>query len=189
MGSSSSSPIKQEKPVKVNFHRLHGNNVQLSPDWQSAKRLRGFEHAITLSDRPITRNRYIDIRIKETNPSWRGVLRLGVTSQHPGMLTRDNLPSCACPNLEERDQFWVGPIQEAIAVLGSEIYFYVTSNGELICSKTVAGKRQAYEEDVVLQGLPTRGDLWMVMDVYGQTTEVEIFGRYSSRISSTSMLV
>ena len=83
----------------------------------------------------------------------------------------------------------MGPIQEAIAVLGSEIYFYVTSNGELICSKTVAGKRQAYEEDVVLQGLPTRGDLWMVMDVYGQTTEVEMFGRYSFTYSSTRLVV
>lgn len=47
-----------------------------------------------------------------------------------------------------------------------------------MCGITANGKRLAFEEEVVTTGVPNNQELWMVMDLYGQTTELEIFGKF-----------
>jgi len=95
------------------------------------------------------------------------VIRFGFTSNDPATL-KDSLPKFACPDLTKKPGYWAKALPERLAGQDSIMYFSVTATGE------VHYGINGVDFGCFIQGVETRGPLWAVVDVYGNSTVVEL---------------
>ncbi|KAG1661233.1 E3 ubiquitin-protein ligase NEURL1 [Nymphon striatum] len=150
------------------FNQTHSENVRLSRDCAVARRVESFCKGIAFSNRPLRLNEKIYLKIVETSTSWSGVLRFGVTSNDPSATRASSLPKYTCPDLTCKPGNWGKALSDRFAEIDNIIYFYVTQSGNVYYG--VNGE----EKGLFFSGVDTKGLLWALIDVYGNTTAVEI---------------
>ena len=157
----------QQANWPLQFHAIHGDNVELSHDRRQAKRGDSFCKGICFSNRPIAIGERVYIKFIDTSGSWSGVLRFGFTSTDPGTLRGQDLPRYACPDMTNRPGNWAKALGERYAVAGNELFFYFTRSGDVFYG--VNGE----EKGLFFSGVNTSGPLWSLLDIYGNTSCVE----------------
>ncbi|VDO66923.1 unnamed protein product [Haemonchus placei] len=68
---------------QLGFHAVHGQNIVLQKGGRVARRKESFCKGLAFSNRPVTVNENVCIRLTEVSTSWSGVLRFGVTNVDP----------------------------------------------------------------------------------------------------------
>lgn len=106
------------------------------------------------------------VKFLEISDNWSGVIRFGFTSNDPINL-QNGLPRYACPDLTNKPGYWAKAMAERLAIRGAVLFFYVTSAGDVHFG--VNGE----EKGVFFGGVETRGPLWAIIDVYGNSTAIE----------------
>jgi len=149
------------------FHNVHGENVGIYNEGRVIRRTQSFCHAIAFSSRPVKVNERVYLRLLEVANNWSGVLRFGFTAADPESL-RGNLPKYVCPDLTSRVGFWAKALNEKHASQGSILSFYYNSLGELIY------EIDSVEHGVLIKGLDISALMWVVVDVYGNTTSLQL---------------
>lgn len=151
----------------MGFHEVHGENVRLEQGGKVARRAESFCKAIVFSSRPIQVNERVVLRIVELSNGWSGALRLGFTSHDPITL-QGTLPKYACPDLTNRPGNWAKALGERYAAENTLLHYYVNNTGEVFFG--INGE----EKGLFLNGVDTRGPLWALIDIYGNTTAIKM---------------
>ncbi|KAA0195823.1 hypothetical protein HAZT_HAZT004868 [Hyalella azteca] len=148
------------------FHSVMGENVRVTNEGTVVRRTQSFCKGIAFSNRSVSINEKICIRLLEISSNWSGVLRFGLTSVNPDCM-RGALPKYVCPDLTSRNGCWAKALSERYAHQGSVLYFYVNSAGDVIYGMDDT------EIGVFLNGVDVKGPLWVVVDVYGNSTSLQ----------------
>ncbi|XP_063930628.1 protein neuralized isoform X4 [Zophobas morio] len=148
------------------FHNVHGENIRISRDGTIARRVESFCKGIAFSSRPVKVNEKICIKFLEISNNWSGVIRFGFTFNDPSSL-RYGLPKYACPDLTNKPGYWAKALPERYCSQNTVLFYYVTSTGDVHFG--INGE----EKGVFFSGVETRGPLWALIDVYGNSTAIE----------------
>ena len=154
------------------FHDVHSENIELSSDRTTSRRVRSFCKGICFSYRPIAINERVYLKLAETDTSWSGVVRFGYTSVDPNTINAADLPRYACPDLTNKPGFWAKALSARFAEKGTLLMFYVTRNGDVMFG--INGE----EKGVFFSGVLTDNTLWSLVDIYGNSTAMEFMGEY-----------
>ncbi|KAG5674642.1 hypothetical protein PVAND_004596 [Polypedilum vanderplanki] len=150
----------------LQFHSVHGDNIRISRDGKVARRYESFCKGITFSARPVKVNERVCVRFVEISNNWSGVIRFGFTCMDPANL-EGTLPKYACPDLTNRPGFWGKALNERYNQRGNVLFYYVTSSGEVHYG--INGE----EKGLFITDVDTRGPLWSMIDIYGNSTACE----------------
>ncbi|KAJ9596407.1 hypothetical protein L9F63_012570, partial [Diploptera punctata] len=145
------------------FHQVHGDNIRLSRDGTVARRAESFCKGVTFSSRPIK----VAEKFLEVSNNWSGVIRFGFTCNDPNNL-RYGLPKYACPDLTNKPGYWAKALAERFAERDTVLFYYVTQAGDVHFG--INGE----EKGIFFSGVETRGPLWAIIDVYGNSTAIEL---------------
>lgn len=148
------------------FHNVHGENIRISRDGTVAKRVESFCKGIAFSSRPVKVNEKVCLKFLEISNNWSGVIRFGFTSNDPTGL-RYGLPKYACPDLTNKPKYWAKALPERFCSQNTILFYYVTSTGDVHFG--INGE----EKGIFFGGVETRGPVWALVDVYGNSTAVE----------------
>ncbi|XP_070390660.1 protein neuralized-like isoform X2 [Dermacentor albipictus] len=165
LGTAGATSFSSGQPM--GFHEVHGENVRLEQGGKVARRAESFCKAIVFSSRPVQVNERVVLRITELSNGWSGALRLGFTSHDPVTL-QGTLPKYACPDLTNRPGNWAKALGERYATEGTLLHYYVNNMGEVFFG--INGE----EKGLFLNGVDTRGPLWALIDIYGNTTAIKM---------------
>lgn len=102
----------------------------------------------------------------EISNNWSGVIRFGYTYNDPSGL-RYGLPKYACPDLTNKPGYWAKALPERFCSQNAVLFYYVTSAGDVHFG--INGE----EKGIFFTGVETRGPLWALLDVYGNSIAVE----------------
>ena len=152
----------------LEFHPVHGENVLLSEGNTIATRENGFCNAVVFTHRPVRVNEKIFIRFLQQSHSWSGSVRLGFSSHNPRQLA-GSLPKYMCPDMTNKKGFWAKALPDKYSSQGSVMYFYVNSRGEVIMGCN------GEDKGVFFSGVNTRSLLWPMLDVYGNSYQIELY--------------
>lgn len=108
----------------------------------------------------------ICIKFLEISNNWSGVIRFGYTYNDPSSL-RYGLPKYACPDLTNKPGYWAKALPESFCSQNAVLFYYVTSTGDVHFG--INGE----EKGIFFSGVETRGPLWALIDVYGNSTAIE----------------
>ena len=147
---------------------MHGENVLLSAGNTIATREDGFCKAVVFTHRPVRVNEKIFIRFVQQSQSWSGSVRFGFSSHNPRQLA-GSLPKYMCPDMTNKKGFWAKALPAKYSSQGSVMYFYVNSRGEVVLG--VNGE----DKGVFFSGVDTRRLLWAMIDVYGNSYQIELY--------------
>lgn len=150
----------------LQFHNVHGDNVRISRDGKVARRYESFCKGIAFSARPVKVNERVCVRFAEISNNWSGVIRFGFTCIDPSTLA-GTLPKYACPDLTNKPGFWGKALHERFCLRNVVLFYYVTSSGEVHYG--INGE----EKGLFITDVDTRGPLWSMIDIYGNSTAVE----------------
>lgn len=150
----------------LQFHSVHGDNIRISRDGKVARRYESFCKGITFSARPVKVNERVCVRFVEISNNWSGVIRFGFTCMDPSSL-EGTLPKYACPDLTNKPGFWGKALHERFCHRDNVLFYYVTTSGEVHYG--VNGE----EKGLFITDVDTRGPLWAMIDIYGNSTACE----------------
>ncbi|XP_061127695.1 E3 ubiquitin-protein ligase NEURL3-like isoform X2 [Syngnathus typhle] len=155
----------------LTFHyRAVGDKVHLSQGCRHAKRSNdSFKNGLLFSNRPVSVQERIRLRIEANSASWDGTMRVGLTSVPPDSRSLP-LPSMAIPDLNDTHGHWVAPMHEEFCKAGSEFEFWVSRSGRLYVSNQSVRKHKLLDEVTLSQ------PVWAVFDLYGQTCAITLLG-------------
>lgn len=108
----------------------------------------------------------ICVKFLEISNNWSGVIRFGFTYNDPTGL-RYGLPKYACPDLTNKPGYWAKALPERFCSQSTVLFYYVTSTGDVHFG--INGE----EKGIFFSGVETRGPLWTLIDVYGNSTAIE----------------
>ncbi|XP_055602975.1 protein neuralized isoform X2 [Uranotaenia lowii] len=164
--SASSCPGPNNLPP-LQFHSVHGDNIRISRDGFTARRYESFCKGIAFSARPVRVNERVCVKFLDMSNNWSGVIRFGFTCNDPATL-RGNLPKYACPDLTNKPGFWAKALNERYCYRNNVLFYYVTPSGDVHFG--INGE----EKGVFITDVDARGPLWAVIDIYGNSTAVEL---------------
>lgn len=148
------------------FHQIHGDNIRISRYGTMARRVESFCKGIAFSARPVKVNEKVCIRFSEISNNWSGVIRFGFTYNDPSTL-RGSLPKYACPDLTNKPGYWAKALAERFCDRDTLLFYYVNQAGDVHFG--INGE----EKGIFFSGVETRGPLWALIDVYGNSTAIE----------------
>ncbi|KAG6455844.1 protein neuralized isoform X2 [Manduca sexta] len=150
----------------LGFHGVHGENVRVSRDGSTARRVESFCKGVAFSARPVRVNEKVCLRFVEISNSWSGVIRFGFTSHDPSTLAH-SLPKYACPDLTNKPGNWAKALGERFCEKDNILHYYVNSAGDVHFG--INGE----DKGLFFSGVDTRSPLWALVDVYGNCTAVQ----------------
>ncbi|CRL00620.1 CLUMA_CG013880, isoform A [Clunio marinus] len=163
--SHTSCPSPNNLPP-LQFHNVHGDNIRISRDGKIARRYESFCKGITFSARPVKVQERVCVRFAEISNNWSGVIRFGFTCMDPTSL-EGTLPKYACPDLTNKPGFWGKALHERFCQRDNVLFYYVSSSGEVHYG--INGE----EKGLFITDVDTRGPLWAMIDIYGNSTACE----------------
>ncbi|XP_073998222.1 E3 ubiquitin-protein ligase neur isoform X4 [Rhodnius prolixus] len=164
-GVSSGQNVTNNLPPLL-FHEVHGGNIMISRDGTVARRIESFCKGVAFSDRPVKIAEKIYLKFVGVSNNWSGVLRFGFTNHDPSTM-RYCLPKYACPDLTNKPGYWAKALAERLCEKDAVLFYYVTVAGDVHFG--VNGE----EKGVFFSGVDTRGQLWAMLDIYGNSTAVQ----------------
>ncbi|CAH2062476.1 unnamed protein product, partial [Iphiclides podalirius] len=150
----------------LSFHAVHGENVRISRDGTTARRVESFCKGVAFSARPVRVNEKVCVRFVEISNSWSGVIRFGFTTHDPTSLAHA-LPKYACPDLTNKPGNWAKALGERFCEKDNVLHYYVNSAGDVHFG--INGE----DKGLFFSGVDTRSPLWALVDVYGNCTAVQ----------------
>lgn len=150
----------------LQFHSVHGENIRISRDGKVARRYESFCKGVTFSARPVKVNERVCVRFAEISNNWSGVIRFGFTCMDPASL-EGTLPKYACPDLTNKPGFWGKALHERFCQRDNVLFYYVSTSGE------VHYGINGVEKGLFITDVDTRGPLWSMIDIYGNSTVCE----------------
>nr|CAG4650842.1 EOG090X03H5 [Simocephalus serrulatus] len=159
---SASQPVLQ-------FHNTRGEHVRLSADRSTARRVDSFCKGIAFSQRTVRPNEkrslaqirlpwYVDNDILFHSDS---------TDFSIGSIDFEYLSRLVCSDLTSRPGFWGKALPERYVDVGVLFAFHFTASGDVMLN--VNGQ----DKGVFLTGVDARTPLWIMVDIYGNTTAVQ----------------
>ncbi|KAK6110567.1 Neuralized family protein [Brugia pahangi] len=168
---------------QLTFHHVHGSNIQILRGGRVARRRESFCKGLAFSSRPIQIDENVCIRFAEVVSNWSGVLRFGVTNVDPETFRGMELPKFACPDLTSKEGYWAKALPERYSVAGSILHFYVNAEGELYYGINGVLKGQ------FLNGINVFSPLWVIVDIYGNSSSLEFIDPNEVRFRSARSAV
>lgn len=176
---------------RISFHSIHGENIRLSSDGTSAKRVDSFCKGIVFSSRPIREKERIYVKLGTFNYNWSGTLRFGFTTINPASFkSSSNVPKYVAPDMSSK------PGTRAVAVperyLASDnilcVYFtgdtvYYSFNGEKKKSFKLGDKFFNVPNNVLPAASKSnksgpcpvsQSGIWALFDIYGSATSIDL---------------
>lgn len=89
----------------MEFHPIHGTNVQLDPTGTRATRVESFANGICFSKHPLSPGEIFLVEIEDKELGWCGHLRIGLTAHNPQTL--ETVPEYSLPDLVDLGNSWV----------------------------------------------------------------------------------
>ncbi|KAI4901283.1 hypothetical protein NFI96_004313 [Prochilodus magdalenae] len=89
----------------MEFHPVHGTNVQLDLSRTRATRVESFANGICFSKHPLNPGEIFLVEIEDKEPGWCGHLRIGLTARDPQ--TYETVPEYSLPDLVDQGESWV----------------------------------------------------------------------------------
>lgn len=156
------------------FHRVCGRNVIMNSERTVATRAETeYSHGYVFSSRPIRPGERMVVQVLQTEAMYVGALAMGLTAANPAGLEPADLPE-DCDLLLDRPEYWV--VSKDVASTpqpGDELAFALTLQGEVTFSRNGAPPQVFMHVDHTLQ-------LWLFLDVYGNTSKLRSLGVTSS---------
>ena len=152
------------------FHRTHGCNVKMSEDMRQATRVKGYHKAVCFSNRPVGVNEQVHIKISNVWTERFGVIRFGYTALNPSKISRAKLPSSMSDGFTKKPGYIAMELPAKCVIKDKVLSFYVTPTGSV--TYAVCG----VEEGTLFSGVDTSRPLWVVIDIYANTSCVEFVG-------------
>uniref|UniRef100_A0A6F7PS48 Neuralized n=1 Tax=Haemonchus contortus TaxID=6289 RepID=A0A6F7PS48_HAECO len=152
---------------QLGFHAVHGQNIVLQKGGRVARRKESFCKGLAFSNRPVSVNENVCIRLTEVSTSWSGVLRFGVTNVDPETYRTIQVPKFACPDLTSKEGFWAKALPERYSVEGNILHFSITHTGDLYYGVN------GIHKGVFLVGINVSLPVWIIVDIYGNSVAVE----------------
>lgn len=165
----------------LQFHSVHGDNIRISRDGKVARRYESFCKGVTFSARPVKVNERVCVKFAEISNNWSGVIRFGFTGMDPSSL-EGTLPKYACPDLTNKPGFWGKALHERFCQRDNILFYYVSSSGEVHYG--VNGE----EKGLFITDVDTRGPLWAMIDIYGNSTACEFLDSRTYMCSSQPVI-
>ncbi|KAK5973987.1 Zinc finger C3HC4 type [Trichostrongylus colubriformis] len=165
---------------QLGFHAVHGQNVVLQKGGRVARRKESFCKGLAFSNRPVSVNENVCIRLTEVSTSWSGVLRFGVTNVDPETYRTIQVPKFACPDLTSKEGFWAKALPERYSVEGNILHFSITHTGDLYYGVNGVHK------GVFLVGINVSLPIWIIVDIYGNSVAVEFIDPSDFRVPRTT---
>ncbi|XP_065216600.1 protein neuralized-like [Planococcus citri] len=172
---SRSDELSHNLPA-LKFHFTKGKNIKLANDRMLAIRENSFCHGITFTNRPVMVEEKICIKLVDVSDNWKGAIRFGFTNVNPATLK--NLPKYACPGLNDRKRFWAKQVNEEYIRKNSILYFYVNEAG------VVSYGVNERTKEVLFDGVDVTTKLWAMIDVYGNSTAIQLVNPKLNNTSS-----
>ncbi|CAJ0951782.1 unnamed protein product, partial [Mesorhabditis belari] len=169
----------ESRQPQLGFHTVHGQNVGLQSGGRIARRKESFCKGLAFSNRPITVDENVCIRLNEVASNWSGVMRFGVTNVDPEVYRGGTIPKFACPDLTCKDGYWAKALPERYSIEGHIINFYVTADGELFYGINGTPK------GLFLSGINVRLPLWVIVDIYGNSVSVEFIDANDAKLRAS----
>lgn len=154
------------------FHDVHTSNIELSHAARRVKRLNS-DRALCFSQRMIVPGERICLKVTGLSHSRnnKGVgLRFGFTSANPSSdntllyLGRQDL-------VGSEHGFWMKPVCETVLKRGCILVFCLCVGGEVYYG------RNDEEYGILFAGIRTDLSLWMVVELCGTATSLELIGK------------
>ncbi|KAM9832633.1 neuralized-like protein 2 [Neosynchiropus ocellatus] len=89
----------------MEFHPIHGTNVQLDHSGTQATRVESFANGVCFSKHPLNPGEIFLIEIEDKELGWCGHLRVGLTARDP--ISLEAVPEYSIPDLTDRGDSWV----------------------------------------------------------------------------------
>lgn len=89
----------------MEFHPIHGTNVELDPTGTRATRVESFANGICFSKHPLSPGEIFLVEIEDKELGWCGHLRVGLTAHDPRAL--ETVPEYSLPDLVDLGKSWV----------------------------------------------------------------------------------
>ncbi|XP_025779598.1 E3 ubiquitin-protein ligase NEURL1B [Puma concolor] len=177
-------PGPERRPVLGEAPRFHaqakGKNVRLDGHSRRATRRNSFCNGVTFTQRPIRLYEQVRLRLVAVRPGWSGALRFGFTAHDPSLMSAQDIPKYACPDLVTRPGYWAKALPENLALRDTVLAYWADRHGRVFYSVNDG-------EPVLFHcGVAVGGPLWALIDVYGITDEVQLLGTLQSSPSTTS---
>ncbi|XP_026940091.1 E3 ubiquitin-protein ligase NEURL1B isoform X2 [Sagmatias obliquidens] len=165
-------PGPERRPVLGEAPRFHaqakGKNVRLDGHSRRATRRNSFCNGVTFTQRPIRLYEQVRLRLVAVRPGWSGALRFGFTAHDPSLMSAQDIPKYACPDLVTRPGYWAKALPENLALRDTVLAYWADRHGRVFYSVNDG-------EPVLFHcGVAVSGPLWALIDVYGITDEVQL---------------
>lgn len=145
--------------------------MRLDGHSRRATRRNSFCNGVTFTQRPIRLYEQVRLRLVAVRPGWSGALRFGFTAHDPSLMSAQDIPRYACPDLVTRPGYWAKALPENLALRDTVLAYWVDRHGRVFYSVNDG-------EPVLFHcGVAVGGPLWALIDVYGITDEVQLLGR------------
>ncbi|MXQ95222.1 hypothetical protein E5288_WYG006114 [Bos mutus] len=176
-------PGPERRPVLGEAPRFHaqakGKNVRLDGHSRRATRRNSFCNGVTFTQLPIRLYEQVRLRLVAVRPGWSGALRFGFTAHDPSLMSAQDIPKYACPDLVTRPGYWAKALPENLALRDTVLAYWADRHGRVFYSVNDG-------EPVLFHcGVAVGGPLWALIDVYGITDEVQLLGEEGSAKSCT----
>uniref|UniRef100_G1KQW2 E3 ubiquitin-protein ligase NEURL1B n=1 Tax=Anolis carolinensis TaxID=28377 RepID=G1KQW2_ANOCA len=180
-GHERRSVLTITEPPRFHF-QAKGKNIRLDAHSRKATRRNSFCNGITFTNRPIHLYEKVRLKLVSVHHGWSGALRFGFTTHDPSLMSADDIPKYACPDLVTRPGFWAKALPERFALRDNILAFWVDRHGRVFYSIND-------EEPILFHcGVKVSGPLWALIDVYGITHEVQILdSMFAETMTSTRL--
>lgn len=172
---------------RISFHPIHGENIRLSSDGTSAKRIDSFCKGIVFSCRPIREKERIYIKLGTFNYNWSGTLRFGFTTVNPSSFKScSNVPKYVAPDMSSKPGTRAVAVPERYLASGNILCMYYT--GDTVYYSFNGEKKKSFKfgdrffnspslpnnvkSDKNLKNI--QQGIWALFDVYGSATSIEL---------------
>lgn len=114
----------------MQFHPIHGTNVQLDHSGTQATRVESFANGVCFSKCPLKPGEIFLIEIEDKELGWCGHLRIGLTARDPRSL--EVVPEYSIPNLTDLGDSWIFAITRNHNKIVEEAEVLEPRQGELV---------------------------------------------------------
>ncbi|XP_033126532.1 protein neuralized-like, partial [Anneissia japonica] len=152
----------------MQFHSVHGKNIELSQDATCAVRTSSFNYGILFGKEPTKPDQKVTVEITNVISGWSGGLRYGFTNVDPSTHAADNLPPYAIPNLSSKPQYHAVSLSEKHAAKGTRLSYYYTSQNTCV---TFINNKPFKTEN--MSKIDVTKPVWLLLDVYGCTKGIK----------------
>ncbi|XP_066129387.1 E3 ubiquitin-protein ligase NEURL1B isoform X2 [Saccopteryx bilineata] len=131
-------PGPERRPVLGEAPRFHaqakGKNVRLDGHSRRATRRNSFCNGVTFTQRPIRLYEQVRLRLVAVRPGWSGALRFGFTVHDPSLMSPQDIPKYACPDLVTRPGYWAKALPENLALRDTVLAYWADRHGRVFYS-------------------------------------------------------